>query len=264
MLWVRLAATAVSTLPTGWDAPCPDGTYRGALKVDGELYCPALPAGLHELPDAHYRNRAQMDRRAQVAERREPYLMLPLTQPDDNGAQRVQCPALRGKVRCPLREASLALDPADHVTVVQPPTAPGACCTQKSLTVQAATLGGIKQKHPYGSAEHKASFDRRNVVEGIAGYLKSSGGADVKRDHIRVMGLSGVTLLLSLAVAAMNVRLLAKHLDAHDDGTDKDDDIEAPPATGSYDDVIDTDRTFTARRRTREAARAGADPPQVA
>lgn len=250
----------------------PQGTFRGALKVDGELYCPAMPAGLHNLPPAHYRNTGQMQARAQVAARREPYRMLPLNLPDANGTQRVQCPAQRGRVRCPLKEASLERDPATHQTVVAPPQAPPACCTQKSFTVPAATLGRIKQKHPYGTAVHKASFDRRNVVEGAIGTLRNAGAQDIKKDHIRVMGLAATTLLITIAVAAMNVRLLAHHIERTDAADDGPEDTPAgPPPPGSYDDVIQRDRAAAQRRREREreaaqiaaALEAGDDPPQA-
>lgn len=245
----------------------PAGTYRGALKVDGELYCPALPPGLHDLPKAHYRNTKQMTARAAGAERRKPYQMLPLNLPDAQGRQRVQCPAERGQLRCPLKQASLELDAGDRPTVVTPPAAPGDCCTQTSITMQAATLGRIRQKHPYGTAAHEASFDRRNVVEGAIGTLRNAGAQDIKRDHIRVMGLAATSLLITIAVAAMNVRLLAKRIEA-DDAADADDLLPAPPPDGSYDALIARDRAHAQRRRDRQAAaeadKAGADPPGVA
>lgn len=66
----------------------------------------------------------------------------------------------------------------------------------------------------------------------------------------------------------MNVRLLAKHIEAADDGTDGDtDQPSAPPATGSYEAVIAHDRAHAARHRRRQAAAAaaaGADPPEAA
>lgn len=241
----------------------PQGTFRGALKVDGELYCPSMPPGLHQLPDAHYRKPKQMAARAAVAERRKPYQFLPLNLPDANGSQRVQCPAERKNVRCPLKEKSLEKDPATHPTIVDPPEAPADCCTQGSMTVPAATLGRIKQKHPYGTEEHRVSFNRRNVVEGAIAVLRNAGAQDIKRDHIRVMGIAATTLLITIAVAAMNVRLLANHIEADDNRTDTDDDPTPDPLAGSYDDVIARDRAHAQRRRDRQAA-AGADPPEAA
>lgn len=234
----------------------PQGTYRGALKVDGELYCPAMPPGLHELPDAHYKNLDQVHAREAVAQRRDDWRMLPLAREDDDGFQRMQCPAERGRVRCPLKPASLTRPAATTTTVMTPPAAPGACCTQRSVKVPPTVNDGIRQKHPWGSAAWRASYARRNVVEGAAGFLKTAGGGDVKRDHIRVMGLVAHTLLMGLAVAAMNLRLLANHIERTDATDTAPHEPDIAPAAGGYDDLIAATAAQVAHER-----QATSDPP---
>lgn len=185
------------------------------------------------------------------------------SQPDDQGFQRLTCPAERNRVRCPLKQASLALPQATHPTVLAPPAAPGPCCTQKTIKVAPTVDAGSRQKHPWGSAVWRSSYDRRNVVEGAAGYLKTAGGGDVKRDHIRVMGIVAHSLLMALAVAAMNLQLHAKHLQRLDAQTstksaDADDAAPAPARTGGFDDVIAATAADVEREKHRKAA---ADPP---
>ena len=245
------------------DQAGPDGSYRGALKVDGRLYCPSMPARLHHLPDAHYKNRDQLDAREQLEAKRGPWRMLPLAAEDDDGFQRMQCPAQRGKVRCPLKRASLTRPMADVPTVLDPPAAPDACCTQKTFKVPPSVNAGTRQKHPWGSTAWRTSYNRRNVVEGAAGVLKTAGGTDVKRDHIRVMGLTAHTLLMAFAVAGTNLGLHARHLERTDAGAVSHDgdvvELEDTFTPGGYDQLIATTAAKVAGERQRQ--RQGADPP---
>lgn len=238
----------------------PRGHHRGALRVDGDLYCPAMPAGLHQLPSAHYKHLPQVHARQAVAAQRDPYRLVAHGRPDDDGFQRLTCPAERNRIRCPLKPASLERSQADLPTVLTPPTAPGACCTQKTIKVAPAVDAGNRQKHPWGSAAWRASYDRRNVVEGAAGYLKTAGGGDVKRDHIRVMGIVAHSLLMAVAVAAMNLQLHAKHLHRLDTQADTDatGDTTGASRPDGYDDVIAATAAQVAREKHRKAA---ADPP---
>lgn len=240
----------------------PQGTYRGALKVDGELYCPSMPTGLHRLPDTYYKDTKQVQAAEQLAAQRDTWRMLPLASEDPDGFQRMQCPAERGKARCPLKEASLAKPASTTPTVLAPPAEPGACCTQRTIKVPPSVNASTRQKHPWRTAAWRTSYDRRNVVEGAIGVLKTAGGGDVKRDHIRVMGVVGHSLLMAFAVAGVNLQLHARYLERLDREEAADPAPEQAPATvvGSYTDLIDETAAAVARERARALPR-GADPP---
>ena len=116
--------------------------------------------------------------------------------------------------------------------------------------------GSTAQKHPWGSHAWRRSYDLRNVVEGSAGILRNAGGSDMKRDHIRVMGLAANSLLLTIAVAGMNLRLLATHLQREDEPQTS---APAPNRPGGYDAIIEHDLACDADGSFRR--KPGADPP---
>jgi hypothetical protein len=113
----------------------PQGTHDGAIIANGNLHCPATPRSLLELgplPRAAARDQAAAHgaRTAELAR----YKLGRLTRDDADGYHRVQCPAALGKIRCPLRPASMRLD-RDRPEILTPPEHPPACCEQLTLTV---------------------------------------------------------------------------------------------------------------------------------
>jgi hypothetical protein len=108
----------------------PKGTHDGAVISNGCLYCPATPRTLLELgPLARTATREQAadhDRKTAELAR---YKLGRLTADDPDGYHRVQCPAAMGKIRCPLRPPSMALD-RSRPEILQPPEHPQACCAQ--------------------------------------------------------------------------------------------------------------------------------------
>ena len=88
----------------------PQGTHPGAIIANGNLYCPATPttaapgpAAPAAAPDdiaAHDQQTAELAR----------HKLGRLTADDADGYHRVTCPAAAGKLRCPLRPASMTLD----------------------------------------------------------------------------------------------------------------------------------------------------------
>ena len=89
----------------------PKGTHDGAIIANGNLYCPCTPRPLLELgPLARAATKEQAadhDRKTTELAR---YKLGRLTADDQDGYHRVRCPAAIGKIRCPLRPASMALD----------------------------------------------------------------------------------------------------------------------------------------------------------
>ena len=89
----------------------PQGTVHGAIIANGNLYCPATPQPLLHLgplaPAATPEDTAAHDiRTAELARHK----LGRLTADDADGYHRVTCPAATGKLRCPLRPASMTLD----------------------------------------------------------------------------------------------------------------------------------------------------------
>jgi hypothetical protein len=139
----------------------PKGTHHGAIIANGNLYCPATPRALLELgPPARDATPGQATAHdGQTAELAR-YKLGRLTADDTDGYHRVQCPAAMGKIRCPLRPASLTLD-RGRPEILMPPEHPQACCTQQTITVPADVNAKTRQKHDYPSAAWRRSYARR-------------------------------------------------------------------------------------------------------
>ena len=112
-----------------------------------------------------------------------------LTADDADGYHRVQCPAAMGKIRCPLRPASMQLD-RDRPEILQPPEHPQACCAQQTITVPPDAL-------------RQDRAETRLPVGGLAPLLRPAHGAgrgfatakdpasdDISRGWCRLMGLT--------------------------------------------------------------------------
>ena len=86
----------------------PQGTHHGAVITNGNLYCPATPKPLLELaplpPGAAPDTMAGHDQQAAELGR---HKLDRLTADDADGYHRVTCPAVAGKIRCPLRPQSM-------------------------------------------------------------------------------------------------------------------------------------------------------------
>src|SRR5438094_76216 len=115
--------------------PPPRGTRDCAIIANGCLYCPRTPRSLLELgPLARTATKEQAadhDRKTAELSR---HKLGRLTADDADGYHRVQCPAVMGKIRCPLRPASMTLD-RDRPEILTPPEHPQACCAQQTITV---------------------------------------------------------------------------------------------------------------------------------
>lgn len=114
----------------------PKGTHEGALVVDGDLYCPALPKPFHHLepPTVHAPRKTIEAFQTKIEIRRKYGFKKLARRPDKDGYMRMQCPAAAGKIRCPYQPKSLQL-PFDKPTVSEPPAAKPKCCSQQTITV---------------------------------------------------------------------------------------------------------------------------------
>ena len=112
-----------------------------------------------------------------------------------------------GKIRCPLRPASMTLD-RDRPEILHPPEHSQACCAQQTITV------------PPGRARQDRA-ETRLPVRGLAPLLRRRTGAergfatakdpasnDISRGWCRLMGLAPLMLFVTTLLIVRNQRIL--------------------------------------------------------
>jgi hypothetical protein len=184
----------------------PKGTHDGAIISNGNLHCPQTPRPLLELgPLARTATKDQAtDHDRKTAELSRCKLGR-ITAYDQDGYHRVQCPAAMGKIRCPLRPASMTLD-RERPEILQPPEHPQACCTQQTITVPPGVLAKTAQKHDYPSAPWRRSYARRTGAERGFATVKDPASND---GWCRLMGLAPPMLAVTCLLVVRNQRILA-------------------------------------------------------
>jgi hypothetical protein len=186
----------------------PRGTFAGAICCNGNLYCPATPPpllGLGPLPrDASPEDAATHDKRREELSR---YKLGRVCADDEDGYSRAACPAVTGKLRCPLRPASMALS-HERPTVLSPPEHPPACCAQKTITVPPTVNAKTAQKHDYGSASWRRSYARRTAAERANSTIKDPASNDISRGWCRLMGLVPLFFFVTSCLVVRNLRVL--------------------------------------------------------
>jgi hypothetical protein len=197
----------------------PKGTHHGAIIANGNLYCPGTPRMLLELGPlartATSQQAADHDRQTTEFAR---YKLGRITADDRDGYHRVQCPAVMGKIRCPLRPASMTLD-RDRPQILTPPENPQACCTQQTLTVPPEVTAKTAQKHDYPSAAHRRSYARRTSAERGFATTKDPATSTTTRGWCRLMGLTPLMLFTAVLLVARNQRILAAWNTRQEDST---------------------------------------------
>jgi hypothetical protein len=187
----------------------PKGTHHGAIIANGSLYCPRTPRSLLGLgplarsatPEeaaAHDGKTAELGR----------YKLGRITADDAGGYHRVACPAVTGKIRCPLRPSSMTLD-RGRPEIFQPPEHPQACCAQQTITVPAGVLAKTAQKHDYPSRAWRRSYARRTGAERGFATAKDPASNDISRGWCRLMGLTPLMLFTACLLITRNQRILA-------------------------------------------------------
>jgi hypothetical protein len=186
----------------------PKGSHDGAVISNGNLYCPQAPRPLLELGPlartATKEQAAEHDRKTAELAR---HKLGRLTSDDQDGYHRAQCPAAMGKIRCPLRPASMRLD-RDRPEILQPPEHPQACCAQQTITVPPDVLAKTAQKHDYPSAAWRRSYSRRTGAERGFATAKDPASNDISRGWCRLMGLAPLMLFTATLLVVRNQRIL--------------------------------------------------------
>ena len=196
----------------------PQGTHQGAVICNGNLYCPQTPKPLLQLiplpPGASAAEVAAHDQ--QTAELSRYKLGLHAAE-DADGYRRLTCPAAAGKIRCPLRPASMKLE-RSRPEILAPPGDPPACCTQKTITAGPGVAAKTRQKHDYPSAAWRRSYRRRTASERLNASVKDTATGSIDRGWIRLTGITPLTLWLTCIMVVRNQRILtAWHARQDDD-----------------------------------------------
>jgi hypothetical protein len=195
----------------------PKGTHHGAIIANGNLYCPATPRPLTELgPLARDATPEQASAHDQQTAELARYKLGKITRDDADGYHRVMCPAAMGKIRCPLRPASMTLT-RDRPEILTPPGHPPACCTQQTITVPPQTCAKTAQKHDYPSAAHRRSYARRTGAERTFSTAKDPASNNIARGWCRLTGLAPLMLWLACLLAVRNQRILTAWTARQDD-----------------------------------------------
>jgi len=186
----------------------PQGTHHGAIIANGSLYCPMTPKPLLQLgplpPGAAPEDITTHDQQtAELAKHK----LGRISADDTDGYHRVMCPAVMGKIRCPLRPDSMKLD-RGRPEILTPPASPPACCTQQTITVPPPVAAKTRQKHDYPSKQHRTSYARRTGAERTFSTLKDPATTSIGRGWCRLTGLVPIALWLACLLAVRNQRIL--------------------------------------------------------
>ncbi len=185
------------------------GSHAGARLIAGVPHCPATPEAFDVIPrPERLAASPALEVFLERINTREQWALRRVAGPDSSGAERYECPARAGKVRCRLVEQSMA----QLVTLpkVLDPPEPSAhkCCSQRTVTVPGDVDYKSRQRHYWGSRGWISSFSRRSRVEGWFGNVKDRSREALARGAFRVMGLCKSSLMLGIYAAATNLRLL--------------------------------------------------------
>jgi len=183
------------------------GTHEGAIRSGGNLYCPATAKALFELrPLARGANAEQTEAHDRLCQELSSYKLSPLTGYDPDGYRRVLCPAVQGKLRCPLRPASMQLDHT-RPQLLRAPEHPPTCCQQKTITVPPSVNAKSAQKHDYPSPAHRRSYTRRSAAERAYATVKDPATNDLGKGWCRLMRLTPIALFTASVFVARNLRI---------------------------------------------------------
>ncbi|WP_028652654.1 hypothetical protein [Nocardioides halotolerans] len=204
--------------------------YDGAKVAASWPHCPGTPNRLGTIHrpgiGAPKADREKFD---DLIAERQTYAMRRVKSHIPDGASRWECPARAGKIGCPHVEGTVEVAHQLDLPVVARPPAEDAkptCCTQRTfmIRVQPPTEDDTRaerdrktklaqaMKHAqdeyWGDQRWVTSFNRRTHVEGAFGNLKNPNTENVHRGLFRFMGLPLVTLAITAAATATNLRQL--------------------------------------------------------
>lgn len=133
---------------------------------------------------------------------------------------RMQCPALKGRIRCPLRKDVATWNDLSLDIGVNAPATPTPLCKQGTVTVR---LDDLQTKHlqPYlvGSWDHHDNYQSsRAYDEAFHSQLIAANVGGLRRGQITFFKNAPFTIAVAMMIAATNTRALDRwkqNLDAH-------------------------------------------------
>lgn len=193
----------------------------GVRFAAGSPHCPATPdyLGTIERPDSSATDEEKKEFRRLIDARQQ--YALKLQKVIDPVASKCQwaCPAVAGKVACPLVDGSIqAADlyykqTGRQVLIVQghpDPNAPAlpVICRQPTMVIDPGGLRKLHQDLYWGSEKWEAMYNKRSAVEGSYGNRKNEQTENYRRGQTRATGIGKATLLAAVTVGVYNLRML--------------------------------------------------------
>ncbi|MTA15268.1 MAG: hypothetical protein F2534_21975 [Actinobacteria bacterium] len=191
--------------------------YEHLRWAAGDAHCPSTPDALGTIPrpavndrrrESHEAFRKQIDLRQAFALDRH-------TLPDADGAIRLRCPALAGKVGCALRDGTTPVAIGKGLPLVVDPPDPNGpeglpkCCTQQTVLVRPPEkVVKLYQPFYWGSREWQAHYSRRTFIEGVFGNVKNGATENLRRGLFHITGLPLVHLMLAMVNMSYNLRMI--------------------------------------------------------
>jgi hypothetical protein len=191
--------------------------YQRMRFAAGCAHCPATPDAHGTIPKpGPFAHDDVWEYYHEQVDRRFAYALRVVNQLSADGALRYQCPALAGKVGCPNRPGTVEVALELGLPVIEnPPTAtPGgeplpACCTQETVKVRPPDqIIKLAQPHYWGSRQWRRAYDKRTYVEGSYGNRKNPSTENMRRGIFRSVGLVWANLVIGMAAASYNLRML--------------------------------------------------------
>lgn len=192
------------------------GDVNGAIFVEGDHYCPAMPQGLIDASKrAEEGNLSEPTYRNMMDERRK-WLLRNKEKPAPDGTVKKMCPAYgpQARVACHIREAHPKASKNIRARVTEsmaPEHPPTICCQSSAVFRPTEWTRKFSQDLQYGSREWAMQYEYdRNTSEGMHGYLKDD--AHVALDapkRRRAFGLASQQVLVTMLVVSANIRKIA-------------------------------------------------------
>jgi hypothetical protein len=197
------------------------GTYAGAIHVEGGRYCPAMPQTLIDATKDLREGRIDEAVWQERIAARERFAFRAKANPDAEGHQRLMCPAAgtAPTIRCDhkprsqdARTAGKGRTRLSAELVTHPPTV----CEQETVTFPPDANTKLRQKLPFGSPEWARTYHAlRATIEGVNGFVKDhakeAAGEPGKR---RIRGMAAQSLFLAFLLFASNWRKIDTFLES--------------------------------------------------
>lgn len=208
---------------------------NGVPYIDGWPHCPGTPPELYVIkrpaPNASNEEKQQF---RDLIDQRYAYALQRNTSLDLDGRARYACPAVSGRLGCPLWPDTERVARAALMVIVEPPaTGPSGhrpkCCTQQSVTLtlragkhaptgHADTMDKARklaQHYYWGSRDWERLYRQRTFVEGSYGNRKNASTENLSRGLTRIVGLSWTQFTLTMVNASYNLRILRNWAERH-------------------------------------------------